>query len=240
MFGATAWQRVRHVTVPLLKASLQVALIIRTILAFQAFAVGIALAAYNMPALAGRDVQLVQRPAQSERRRGLRAVDHAVLAGQHRHLPARPARTRRGSGEGSRWRSVRRPLGPRGNLTTERHGARVSRRRDRRRGSPPSRSLAALPAGRPADPVPALPDLPHSPPRSARGLPCSRSPKSLLPTEITFDTLLFFLNSRGVLLHLEQRRGRPDHARAVAGDRRPRPATRLPDSCSAAATPSGC
>jgi multiple sugar transport system permease protein len=53
VFGATAWQRVRHVTVPLLKASLQVALIIRTILAFQAFAVVIALAAYNMPVLAG-------------------------------------------------------------------------------------------------------------------------------------------------------------------------------------------
>ena len=54
VFGATAWQRVRHVTVPLLKASLQVALIIRTILAFQAFAVVIALAAYNMPVLARR------------------------------------------------------------------------------------------------------------------------------------------------------------------------------------------
>jgi multiple sugar transport system permease protein len=53
VFGATTWQRVRHVTLPLLRPSLQVALIIRTILAFQAFAVVIALAAYNLPVLAG-------------------------------------------------------------------------------------------------------------------------------------------------------------------------------------------
>jgi multiple sugar transport system permease protein len=53
VFGATPWQRIRHVTLPLLRPSLQVALILRTILAFQAFAVVIALAAYNMPVLAG-------------------------------------------------------------------------------------------------------------------------------------------------------------------------------------------
>ncbi len=53
VFGATLWQRIRHVTLPLLRPSLQVALIIRTILAFQAFAVVIALAAYNLPVLAG-------------------------------------------------------------------------------------------------------------------------------------------------------------------------------------------
>jgi len=53
VFGATPWQRIRHVTLPLLRPSLQVALIIRTILAFQAFAVVIALAAYNLPVLAG-------------------------------------------------------------------------------------------------------------------------------------------------------------------------------------------
>jgi multiple sugar transport system permease protein len=53
VFGATTWQRIRHVTLPLLRPSLQVALIIRTILAFQAFAVVIALAAYNLPVLAG-------------------------------------------------------------------------------------------------------------------------------------------------------------------------------------------
>jgi multiple sugar transport system permease protein len=53
VFGATLWQRIRHVTLPLLRPSLQVALIIRTILAFQVFAVVIALAGRNLPVLAG-------------------------------------------------------------------------------------------------------------------------------------------------------------------------------------------
>jgi multiple sugar transport system permease protein len=44
VFGATAWQRVRHVILPLLKPSIRVALILRTILAFQAFAPVLALA----------------------------------------------------------------------------------------------------------------------------------------------------------------------------------------------------
>ncbi|MCU0494506.1 MAG: sugar ABC transporter permease, partial [Chloroflexaceae bacterium] len=44
VFGASGWQRLRHVTLPLLRPSLQVALILRTILAFQVFAVAIALA----------------------------------------------------------------------------------------------------------------------------------------------------------------------------------------------------
>ncbi len=43
LFGASYWQRVRHIMLPLLKPSLQVALILRTILAFQVFAVVIAL-----------------------------------------------------------------------------------------------------------------------------------------------------------------------------------------------------
>jgi multiple sugar transport system permease protein len=53
VFGATFWQRLRYVTLPLLKPSLQVALIIRTILAFQVFAVVVALTARNLPVLAG-------------------------------------------------------------------------------------------------------------------------------------------------------------------------------------------
>src|SRR5204862_824326 len=52
VFGATAWQRFRLVTLPLLRPSLQVALILRTILAFQVFAVAIALAGRNLPVLA--------------------------------------------------------------------------------------------------------------------------------------------------------------------------------------------
>lgn len=52
VFGANAWQRFRHVTLPLLRPSLQVALILRTILAFQVFAVVIALAGRQLPVLA--------------------------------------------------------------------------------------------------------------------------------------------------------------------------------------------
>jgi multiple sugar transport system permease protein len=52
VFGATAWQRFRYVTLPLLRPSLQVALILRTILAFQVFAVVIALAGRQLPVLA--------------------------------------------------------------------------------------------------------------------------------------------------------------------------------------------
>lgn len=43
LFGANLWQRVRYVILPLLRPSLQVALILRTILALQVFAVVIAL-----------------------------------------------------------------------------------------------------------------------------------------------------------------------------------------------------
>ncbi|MGH3712118.1 MAG: carbohydrate ABC transporter permease [Micromonosporaceae bacterium] len=53
VFGASFWQRLRHVTLPLLKPSLQVALILRTILAFQAFAVAQALTGRQFPLLIG-------------------------------------------------------------------------------------------------------------------------------------------------------------------------------------------
>jgi multiple sugar transport system permease protein len=53
VFGATFWQRLRYVTLPLLRPSIQVALIIRTILAFQVFAVVVALAGRSLPVLAG-------------------------------------------------------------------------------------------------------------------------------------------------------------------------------------------
>src|SRR5919198_1118853 len=52
VFGATAWQRFQKVTLPLLRPSMQVALILRTILAFQVFAVVIALAGRQLPVLA--------------------------------------------------------------------------------------------------------------------------------------------------------------------------------------------
>ncbi len=53
VFGATGWQRLWRVTLPLLRPSIQVALILRTILAFQVFAVVIALAGRTVPVLAG-------------------------------------------------------------------------------------------------------------------------------------------------------------------------------------------
>lgn len=53
VFGATFWQRLRYVTLPLLKPSLQVALILRTILAFQTFAVAQALTGQNFPLVVG-------------------------------------------------------------------------------------------------------------------------------------------------------------------------------------------
>jgi multiple sugar transport system permease protein len=43
IFGATLWQRIRYIILPLLRPSLQVALILRTILALQVFAVVVAL-----------------------------------------------------------------------------------------------------------------------------------------------------------------------------------------------------
>lgn len=51
VFGATLWQKVRRVILPMLRPSIQVALILRTILAFQAFAVVIALAGQGLTVL---------------------------------------------------------------------------------------------------------------------------------------------------------------------------------------------
>ena len=51
VFGAGAWKRFVKITLPLLRPSLQTALILRTILAFEVFAVVVALAGINMPVL---------------------------------------------------------------------------------------------------------------------------------------------------------------------------------------------
>jgi multiple sugar transport system permease protein len=48
VFGASLWQRLTHIILPLLKPSLQVALILRTILAFQVFAVVVAITGGNV------------------------------------------------------------------------------------------------------------------------------------------------------------------------------------------------
>lgn len=51
VFGATPWQRFRRVTLPLLRPSIQTALILRTVLAFEMFATVIALGGRNFPVL---------------------------------------------------------------------------------------------------------------------------------------------------------------------------------------------
>jgi multiple sugar transport system permease protein len=53
VFGASYWQRLRHVILPQLRPSIQVAVILRTILALQAFAVAQALAGRDFPLLVG-------------------------------------------------------------------------------------------------------------------------------------------------------------------------------------------
>ncbi len=53
VFGASAWQKFRRVTLPLLKPSLQTALVLRTILAFEVFAVVVALSGTQYPVLMG-------------------------------------------------------------------------------------------------------------------------------------------------------------------------------------------
>jgi multiple sugar transport system permease protein len=53
VFGASPWTRFRRITLPLLKPSLQSALILRTVLAFEVFAVVYALGGRNFPVLVG-------------------------------------------------------------------------------------------------------------------------------------------------------------------------------------------
>jgi len=51
VFGATPWQRFTRITMPLLKPSIQTALILRTVLAFEMFAMALALGGRNFPVL---------------------------------------------------------------------------------------------------------------------------------------------------------------------------------------------
>ncbi len=53
IFGASPWTKFRKITLPLLKPSLQSALILRTVLAFEVFAVVYALGGRNFPILVG-------------------------------------------------------------------------------------------------------------------------------------------------------------------------------------------
>jgi multiple sugar transport system permease protein len=51
VFGATPWQRFTRVTLPLLKPSIQTALILRTVLAFEMFAIVLSIGGRNFPVL---------------------------------------------------------------------------------------------------------------------------------------------------------------------------------------------
>lgn len=53
IFGASRWTRFRRITLPLIRPALQSALILRTVLAFEVFAVVYALGGTNMPVLVG-------------------------------------------------------------------------------------------------------------------------------------------------------------------------------------------
>jgi multiple sugar transport system permease protein len=53
VFGASPWTRFRRITLPLMKPSLQSALILRTVLAFEVFGVVYALGGKNLPVLVG-------------------------------------------------------------------------------------------------------------------------------------------------------------------------------------------
>ncbi|HEX6684804.1 MAG TPA: sugar ABC transporter permease, partial [Candidatus Limnocylindrales bacterium] len=57
VFGAGYFKRLRHVILPQLRPSLQVALILRTILALETFAVAQALTGRNLPLLVGETYQ---------------------------------------------------------------------------------------------------------------------------------------------------------------------------------------
>ena len=57
VFGASPWKRFTRITLPLLRPSLQTALILRVILAFEVFAVVAALGGTNLPVLMGETYQ---------------------------------------------------------------------------------------------------------------------------------------------------------------------------------------
>ncbi|MFK8084091.1 MAG: carbohydrate ABC transporter permease [Granulosicoccus sp.] len=53
VFGASGWKRFTRITLPMLKPSLQTAMILRVIMAFEVFAVVVALGGTNLPVLMG-------------------------------------------------------------------------------------------------------------------------------------------------------------------------------------------
>ena len=83
VFGATPWQRFRHVTLPLLSPSIQTALILRTVLAFEIFAVVLALGGTQFPGAGQRGLHLAESEPGLRRRGRLCGDRHGGLAGRH-------------------------------------------------------------------------------------------------------------------------------------------------------------
>ncbi len=98
VFGATAWQRLRYVTLPLLRPSLQVALILRTLAAFQVFAIILALVGRTVPVLAEEAYNWSRHLDQQLHRRRVRGRDYRRLDRRDDRLSARPAGARRAAG----------------------------------------------------------------------------------------------------------------------------------------------
>ena len=96
VFGAGAWKRFIKVTLPMLRPSLQTAIILRVILAFEVFAVVAALGGTNLPVLMGETYQLAVRAAGPQRRGRLRHADPRHLDRLHAVLPLRAARAEGG------------------------------------------------------------------------------------------------------------------------------------------------
>ena len=91
VFGAGPWKRFVKVTLPMLRPSLQTALILRTIAAFEVFAVVVALGGTTLPVLMGETFNwqfaLQDRNVAAAYALVILAISIAVHAG----LPARPA-----------------------------------------------------------------------------------------------------------------------------------------------------
>ena len=86
VFGATSWQRFRRVTLPLLRPSIQTALILRTVLAFETFAVVLAIGGTNFPGADQPGLHLAKSEPGLRHRGRLCGDHHGGLAGGDRGL----------------------------------------------------------------------------------------------------------------------------------------------------------
>ena len=91
VFGAGFFQRVRHVIIPMLKPSIQVALLLRLIFAFEVFAVVIALTGAGCHGAGGRGVQMAGHQHERARGRGVLRRHPRSVAHRRRSRAGRAA-----------------------------------------------------------------------------------------------------------------------------------------------------